>query len=69
MSKRKQIYEIINEHIEVEHERDYVSEYIRNLHEKISELESSVSRKKKRRSGRRRKSKLGTSHKKRGSEG
>lgn len=48
MSKRKRIFELIDQHVENPQVQAIVTEYISNLHSKISELNESLDKKKKR---------------------
>jgi ribosomal protein S15P/S13E len=48
MSKRKKIFELIDQHVENPQVQTIVTEYISNLHSKINELNESLDKKKKR---------------------
>jgi hypothetical protein len=53
MSKRKKVFELIDQHVENHHVHALVTEYISNLHLKINELNESIEKKKKRTNPRR----------------
>jgi glutamate synthase domain-containing protein 3 len=48
MSKRKKIFELIDQHVENPHVQQLITEYISNLHSKINDLNESLDKKKKR---------------------